>query len=138
MKDTRGRKKGSGICPRCKVTPRLPGEGYCLQCRRKYRNAYEKRTGRVHASAHRRKRRAWTNTIKDVPCKDCGIKYPPYVMEFDHLTEKSFTISKEVDMHTLEELEKEVAKCEVVCSNCHKERTHRRRVAKTLGIIMGL
>ena len=26
---------------------------------------------------------------KDAPCKDCGIKYPPYVMDFDHLVPKT-------------------------------------------------
>jgi len=30
---------------------------------------------------------------KDAPCTDCGITYPTYVMDFDHLKNKEFNIS---------------------------------------------
>ena len=55
---------------------------------------------------------------------------PPYVMQFDHLGE-----DKDRDIATLTRspvslarLMVEIAKCEVVCANCHAERTHERRV----------
>ena len=59
---------------------------------------------------------------------DCGIKYPPYVMDFDHLGDKEFVISKGVSMHSPIKLLKEIAKCDVVCSNCHRLRTYNRRI----------
>lgn len=62
--------------------------------------------------------------LKQVPCADCGEVYPPYVMDFDHVRgEKKFTISQALDGET-EDLLAEIAKCDVVCANCHRERTH--------------
>ena len=74
-------------------------------------------------------RRLKLNKIKDVPCTDCNQKYPPYVMDFDHLPEfeKSFEINGQCLGRKWEVIEKEIEKCEVVCSNCHRIRTHRRR-----------
>lgn len=64
------------------------------------------------------------NGLKSVPCKDCGQTYPPYVMDFDHVHgEKRFGISDAI-MLNLEDLLVEIEKCDVVCANCHRERTH--------------
>lgn len=64
---------------------------------------------------------------KDRPCADCGIKYPPHVMQFDHLdgVQKRFVIS-DIGARSIENLRAEIAKCEVVCANCHAERTWQR------------
>jgi hypothetical protein len=64
----------------------------------------------------------------NVPCTDCKKIYPYWVMDFDHITgKKLFNISQyQSKTHTLEMIKKEVSKCEVVCSNCHRERTYRR------------
>lgn len=64
--------------------------------------------------------------LKNVPCKDCGIKYPPYVMDFDHLSDKEFLISKMTGCGSKKKMMIEAAKCDVVCSNCHRIRTHNR------------
>lgn len=66
--------------------------------------------------------------LKDKPCKDCGIKYNPWVMDFDHRNpkEKLYKISNLISINAkLETIENEAAKCDVVCSNCHRERTHK-------------
>lgn len=65
--------------------------------------------------------------LKDGPCTDCGIKYPYYVMHFDHLDGdmKSAGISQ---LRTIAMIDEEVKKCELVCANCHAERTHKRRL----------
>ena len=64
-------------------------------------------------------------------CKDCGFKgmICPEVLEFDHLRNKKFTLSLYF-MHTssLETIQKEIAKCDLVCANCHRIRTVRRRI----------
>lgn len=58
-----------------------------------------------------------------VGCADCGIDNP-VVLDFDHLRDKSFTISQAVRMGVgVKRLREEIAKCEVVCSNCHRIRT---------------
>ena len=64
------------------------------------------------------------------PCADCGRRFPYYVMQFDHLPEydKSFTISEaKTNVVPLEKLKEEIAKCDVVCANCHAIRTYRRK-----------
>ncbi len=65
------------------------------------------------------------------PCTDCGKFYPPYVMDFDHLDadEKSGNVGDLAvrQLVSLETLKAEIAKTEIVCSNCHRERTHQRR-----------
>lgn len=65
---------------------------------------------------------------KDVPCMDCGVAYPYYVMTFDHVVgEKLFPISLRKGQMSLTQLRAEIAKCEIVCQNCHHERTWRRK-----------
>jgi hypothetical protein len=49
------------------------------------------------------------------------------VLEFDHLEEKTASISKLVSCAaTARSLDAEIARCEVVCANCHRRRTARR------------
>jgi len=62
------------------------------------------------------------------PCFDCGIQYSPWVMQFDHINpfQKKFTIADMIN-GSLEDLKKEISKCQVVCANCHAERTHKQR-----------
>lgn len=67
---------------------------------------------------------------KEVPCADCGIEYPYYVMQFDHLGEKKFNIGQTGPSCAREKLLAEIAKCEVVCANCHSERSYQRHPAR--------
>ena len=62
--------------------------------------------------------------LKSVPCTDCGNSFAKEVMEFDHVRgEKSFTISDSIHRVSIQKLLDEVAKCDVVCANCHRMRT---------------
>lgn len=68
---------------------------------------------------------------KNKPCTDCGISYPSYVMDFDHLPqyEKLFAIGRTITYHkSFKALKEELAKCELVCANCHRIRTHNRAI----------
>ncbi len=66
------------------------------------------------------------HTFKQVPCADCGIQYEPHLMDFDHLSDKEFTIGRGGGGRSKEKLLKEIAKCEVVCCICHRVRTWNR------------
>jgi hypothetical protein len=66
---------------------------------------------------------------KSKPCADCGIKYPPYVMDFDHLGDKLFNIPANTEL-SVSKLLSEIAKCDVVCSNCHRQRTFQRNLMR--------
>ena len=67
------------------------------------------------------------------PCKDCGIRYPYYVMDFDHLEkyDKMNDINFLSSTGRIGALKKEIAKCEIVCSNCHRIRTFKRLIMRT-------
>ena len=62
-------------------------------------------------------------------CKDCGIKYDPWIMDLDHLPQfkKCRGVSKIVlRAQSLNIIKIELKKCDVVCSNCHRIRTYSR------------
>lgn len=68
--------------------------------------------------------------LKDVPCVDCGVKYPSYVMHFDHIgNDKEINLAHAASHGWgIARVDKEAAKCQVVCANCHAERTHKRKM----------
>lgn len=94
--------------------------------------AYNKGPGRVTRNRLSReanaRRRALLAEYKDVPCTDCGVTYPSYVMDFDHRdsTRKEFTLAESLTL-SLKRLLAEIEKCDVVCANCHRERTYNQR-----------
>lgn len=73
--------------------------------------------------------RAFLQSIKDVPCLDCGLKWHYCVMEFDHLPQftKEFTISRVSQRISRVKLLDEINKCDIICSNCHRIRTYKRK-----------
>ena len=80
--------------------------------------------------AHWRASAAMLDKLCDVPCADCGRRFLPCVMQFDHRdpATKKFTISRSrTRAHAT--LLAEVAKCDIVCTNCHRVRTYERRIA---------
>ena len=59
------------------------------------------------------------------PCVDCK-NSNVLVLDFDHLTDKKFDISKAQSKgYSLEKIKLEIAKCEVRCANCHRIKTHK-------------
>ena len=64
------------------------------------------------------------------PCNDCEKFYPYYVMDFDHRPgeQKEFAIGAQNKSRGKQQLLKEIAKCNLVCANCHRERTYKRRI----------
>jgi hypothetical protein len=88
--------------------------------------------GKAKLDARRLEHRARLNAIKlDRGCIDCGYRRHPAALEFDHLPgfEKSFTIGN--IRAAWERVEAEIAKCEVVCANCHAIRTEERKRGNT-------
>lgn len=61
-------------------------------------------------------------------CADCRNRFPHYVLEFDHRPEfhKIDVVYRVLRTYGAEAAWKEVAKCDVVCANCHKIRTYMR------------
>ena len=69
-------------------------------------------------------------SLKAGPCMDCGSKFPPECMDFDHCRgPKKFPLSL-YGTRSRHLLLAEIAKCDLVCANCHRIRTKRRLLAK--------
>ena len=67
-------------------------------------------------------------SLKEQRCPDCGIEYPHYVMDFDHVVGSKVTNIGKMMLHKgTNRLIDEIVKCEVVCSNCHRIREWKRR-----------
>jgi hypothetical protein len=74
--------------------------------------------------------RKWMNEIKSKPCCDCGNTFEICCMDFDHRegTTKSYNIGSMFAHHySMELIQIELKKCDLVCANCHRIRTRDRR-----------
>ncbi len=93
------------------------------------RKWYRENRQRVFEKKNRKKARLrdLVRAAKERPCVDCGNRFPYYVMDFDHVDgAKVMIVSKLANMGGTERLLKEIAKCEVVCANCHRVRSWNR------------
>jgi hypothetical protein len=115
-------------------------DGYDSRCR-ECANLYQLNYNKTHKKnvyknlvKHRKKRslelKNFVNELKNKPCMDCGIQYNPWQMDFDHKPGmiKKFNISFKVGNGntTIKALREEIAKCDIVCANCHRDRTYKR------------
>lgn len=110
-------------------------QSWCVECKTAYdRSAYSTDTGqgvdRKARMAERRDAARLRNNeyiweyLSCHPCVDCGID-DIVVLEFDHLSNKKYNVAG-MKSHSLAALVEEIAKCEVVCRNCHMRRTAER------------
>jgi hypothetical protein len=111
------------------------------EVRRAYHREYMRAWYQKHREQHialtlvvnRRARAAVRELVAELkrqPCTDCGGRFPPFLMDFDHVRGTKLGIISRMSTarmswtKTLAEIEK----CEVVCANCHRRRTHLRLV----------
>lgn len=115
------------------VRPNGQPQSQCKKCQRAYSKEHYKKYYPLHNKRRAARRKADTQGVKKAirdikessPCTDCGVSYPYYVMQFDHIRgEKSFEIARAVSSHAMPRLLQEIEKCDLVCANCHMERTH--------------
>jgi len=101
---------------------RMP-DGYLKQCKVCHGNRY-----RVGRASRAKQNRLYIQQIKlDRGCTDCGFNTHPAALDFDHLPGfvKVYRVCTMADMRR-ELIDAEIAKCEVVCANCHRIRTMQR------------
>lgn len=104
-----------------------------------YMREYHKK----HYAEHRQKyidqaaarRRAFKEEIwelKRQPCMDCKQIFNPWQMHFDHRDNDrngATPISHLVNMNKRTKALEEIEKCDLVCANCHADRTYQRQLA---------
>jgi hypothetical protein len=106
----------------------------CKSCQRKYTAAHYRGNKESYRESNHRKGRAvreYVQTLKSTtPCTDCKQTFHFSVMEFDHIgDDKVCTVSSLVYTRNLSwsRLKAEIAKCELVCANCHRMRSWNRK-----------
>jgi hypothetical protein len=79
--------------------------------------------------AKRERLRAIVIAAKQVACAGCGNEHEHWIMQFDHVRGRKLgDIATLVGRRVSEaRLKSEIEKCEVVCANCHADRTYKRR-----------
>lgn len=107
-------------------------QAWCRPCRKVYDAAYHKKRAVVRRRQTVLRRRAiveWVRSLKDAPCVDCGGRFHPAAMHWDHLpgTTKRDDLGRLVNGHGRRAILEEIEKCELVCANCHAVRTFERR-----------
>ncbi|OGH24954.1 MAG: hypothetical protein A3B47_02535 [Candidatus Levybacteria bacterium RIFCSPLOWO2_01_FULL_39_24] len=128
LKDFYRRKSGlraGEYYEKCKDCYKIRGKNYYHQNRERQLYLAKKRKLKYIVE-----RKEFLGKIKNKPCFDCGKKYPAWVMDFDHRDGKKkvasisfLTFRKLVKFDKIKE---EIAKCDLVCANCHRDRTYRR------------
>lgn len=100
--------------------------GMCKGCYRSKAPAYKRAKADNQRVRHARMK-ALIQEAKSVPCADCGERYPYYVMDLDHRPESGKILPvSQMKYMSKERILAEIAKCDVVCSNCHRIRSHGR------------
>lgn len=94
------------------------------------RRHYERNKAKYIAGARAKQQllKQYVRDAKTGPCADCGVAYPPVVMDFDHRpgTVKTFDVAQLFKYGSLSKVQNEIAKCDLVCANCHRLRTWNR------------
>ena len=108
-------------------------------CKRRYRSNNTKHVSKIKA-VWGAGRVELIRQFKKKPCADCGIEYPPICMDFDHrdpsakLRIKTGKSRRTINMAAIAKTFRlstvlaEIAKCDVVCANCHRLRTEKQRL----------
>ena len=110
---------------------------YCKPCDKEVKaDYYKKNYTKLRAIIKRRTQEyrdeatLFVNKIKSKPCSDCGQTFHPCAMDFDHVRGTKLRNISKIVCHigrNLLKLKAELAKCELVCANCHRVRTLKRQ-----------
>jgi hypothetical protein len=129
------------VCRRCGESKPLTAfhrrgsrgtQAWCKQCRQRYDRAYHARTRILRLEQKRLWRERFTDYYRrlksNTPCADCGGVFHHAAMQWDHLpgSDKVAELSTLFRKGRKRAFLRELAKCELVCSNCHAVRSFER------------
>lgn len=91
-----------------------------------------KKERKMYSAKRSSRNREIIDAAKSGPCMDCGKLFPSVCMDFDHVRGIKWKSVGHMLMNSERALRSEIHKCELVCANCHRLRTHHRRIADRL------
>lgn len=74
--------------------------------------------------------KVWLAPIKSHPCADCGGSFHTEAMDFDHVRSPKLDRVANMWRYARITVLAEIAKCDLVCANCHRIRTESRRATR--------
>jgi hypothetical protein len=106
----------------------------CKECcsaysRSHYNKSEERKQGvRDNVRAFKKRTRGWLNQYKtERGCAKCP-ENAPYCLDFHHLRDKEFNIGSTIRLcWGKQRLLKEIEKCIILCSNCHRKEHNKMR-----------
>jgi len=124
------------VCPKCNISKELKEfnkslnskdklSSWCKICvRERSKKSYNTNKKQILNKQEkiRTERKIWINKIKSkLKCEKCGINHIA-VLDFHHKDpkEKDFGIAKVLNWKSKENILKEIKKCMILCSNCHR------------------
>lgn len=108
---------------KCKDCKKVYNQSHYQKDKESYSKRARKNTARYKAAAAE----YILEHLQEHPCVDCG-EPDPVVLEFDHLRDKKKNLSRMVSNGcSIQNLQKEIDKCEVRCANCHRRKTAKNR-----------
>ncbi len=99
-----------------------------LEKRRQYRRKWyseNKTSEKQHVKNRKKAIKKWLQLYKkDLKCTKCPENHPA-TLDFHHHSGKEFEIAYMVaNGYSIERIKKELEKCDVLCSNCHRKLHH--------------
>lgn len=98
----------------------------CKSCQKEYKDNHYRQNKSIYYDKNKKQKEKYRQLINDYKtdrgCSECGDNHPA-ILEFHHRdsVEKDFTIADAVRLHGIKKILKEIEKCDVLCSNCHKK-----------------
>lgn len=116
--------KSGKICKACCIARAQAYYFAHHEARKAWHRRYNKQQN--WGKGRKQERRGWLKDLKSGPCVDCGRSFPPECMDFDHRKRAQKTFNVSTGLHRSRPKEvilDEIAKCDLVCANCHRIRT---------------
>ena len=100
---------------------------WCKECRKEKDKSYHQgrdltikyQQVKIRSEANKK---ALVEYLLTHPCESCG-EADPVVLEFHHIQDKKENVSNMIQSYSWDTISKEIAKCKVLCANCHRRVT---------------
>lgn len=128
------------ICSKCKIEKSISEYGVrraskdglmtmCKECNRVKQRKQYKGNKKYYLDRNRElrslNREKYKKTKEGKPCSHCGGIFPQVCMDYDHVdpSTKRMCVAQMMG-YSWKDIQKEIDKCELICSNCHRIKTY--------------
>lgn len=104
-------------------------QGKCITCLNEYMKNHYRNNKEMYSEKARRNEQRYFKRNRDYvisyfkthPCISCG-EEDILVLEFHHngVVDKEYNVTSLINSGSLKSLKEEIAKCDVMCANCHR------------------